>query len=179
MSNLSQREKNLLLGCIIVLLTMASVILLKTYLDSKQVLEQKITALKSERNENNSWLKDADFHSKRRQWLEAKLPTTESLGRATGTLLEEVQQAALNQEFKLMRTTLNTPEKTPHYDEVSVLVMLRGEMPRLLTWLSTLQSPERFMVIKSLTLEQDSRATEKIPQLFATVTLARWFKPGT
>jgi Tfp pilus assembly protein PilO len=179
MSQLSPREKTLLLSCIAVLMTMASVILLKTYLDSTQALQQKISALASEKEENQSWLNEADFQNKRREWLQQKLPTTESLGRATGTLLEEVQQAALEKEFKLMRTTLNTPEKTAHYDEVSVLVNLRGEMPRVLSWLSTLQSPERFMIIKSMTLEQDSRATEKIPQLFATVTLARWFKPGT
>jgi Tfp pilus assembly protein PilO len=178
MSQLTPREKKLLAGCILVLVTMASVILLKTYLDSKRTLEQKITTLQTESADNASWLKEADFHNKRSQWLRQTLPQTESLGRATGTLLEEVQKAALDNEFKILRSTLNTPAKTPHYDEVAIQINLRGDMPRVLAWLSSLQSPERFMIVKSLELEQDSRAKEKIPQLFANITLARWFKPG-
>jgi Tfp pilus assembly protein PilO len=176
MSKLSTREKRLLGACVAVLATMACVILLKSYMDSKAALDQKLAALTTEKRENEVWLADEAFQSKRSNWLDKTLPTTDSLGKAQGMLLEDIQNAALEQEIKILRTTPNNPEKTAYYDEVAVQVNLRGDMATLLAWLSSLQSPERFVVVKALEIEPDSRAREKTPQIFANITVARWFK---
>jgi Tfp pilus assembly protein PilO len=178
MSKLSTREKRLLGACVAVLATMVCVILLKTYLDAKTGLQTKIRTLSGEKEENEVWLADEAFQKKRGAWLDKSLPTTDSLGRAQGTLLEDIQNAALEQEVKILRTTPNTPEQTPNYDEVAVQVNLRGDMATLLAWLAGLQSPERFVIVKALEIEPDSRAREKTPQVFVNITLARWFKPA-
>ena len=179
MSKLSDREKRLLLGCILVLVTMACVILLKTYLDSKQALETKIAALTLQKEENTRWLSDAPFQQKRSDWLQANLPSTDSVGRAQGQLQEEIDQALQDLEIKNMRAPdLVENEKTPQYNEVAVRYTLRGELSVVLAWLAALQSPERFLVIKALEIEPDARAKEKTPHVFVNLTIARWFKPS-
>jgi hypothetical protein len=179
MSKLTDREKKLLLGCILVLVTMVCVIMLKTYLDSKQALEAKIAALTIQKDENTRWLSDAAFQQKRSDWLKTTLTSTESVGRAQGQLQEEVDQALQNLEIKNMRAPdLVQNEKTAHYDEVAVRYTLRGELNVVLAWLASLQSPERFIVIKALEIEPDARAKEKTPHVFVNLTIARWFKPS-
>ena len=51
----------------------------------------------------------------------------------------------------------------------------RGDQEKMLRWLLTLQSPEKFQAIKSIDLELDSRAKEKTPQAQCNLTIARWF----
>jgi hypothetical protein len=179
MSKLSPRERRLLAGCFLVLGTMASVILLKEFLDQRTALQARLQALTTEQTNNGIWLQDRAFQEKRSAWISKTLPTSESLLSSGGTLLQDIQDSALDLQLTFVRNpTLNDPEKTAQYDEVSVQANFRGELSTLLSWLATLQSPERFLVIKRLEMELDSRAKEPTPHAFCNVTLARWFKPG-
>lgn len=46
-------------------------------------------------------------------------------------------------------------------------------------WLTTLQSPEKFQVIKDLEMELDLRSREPEPQAKCEITVARWFVPDS
>lgn len=105
------------------------------------------------------------------------MPSADSLGRAQGQLLEEVQNAALDRELKVTKTTPNDPTKTANYQEVSVTLNLYGDQAVMLNWLATLQSPEKFQVVKLLEIEPDPKSKLKTPQGSCNITLARWFKP--
>ena len=174
---LTTREKRMLAGCIAAILIAGTSLMLNEFLSRRAALDAKIASLQSEKKVSELWLKDRVFQQKRATWLEANLPATESLGRAQGQMLEEVQNVALDRELKVVKTTPNDPTKTANYQEVSVTMNLTGDMAAMLDGLATLQSPEKFQVVKMLEIEPDSKSKLKTPQCICNITLARWFKP--
>lgn len=177
-AKLTPREKNLLLLCIGVLFFMAFAIATNSFLGRRKIALEKITTLQRQKMENDTWIKDRDFWQKRRLWLTEKMPSTESLGRAQGQLLEDIQNEALELGFVTEQPTLPPlAAPTESHREVSVAVRLRGDQITVLQWLSTLQSPEKFQAIKLLDLEIDTKARMPTPQVICNLTLARWFKP--
>jgi Tfp pilus assembly protein PilO len=174
---LSPREKNLLMLCAGVLLFMGTAIAGNTFLQRRAAALKEVAALRGKKVQNDTWLSDRQFQEKRQAWLEAKMPTTESLGRAQGQLLEDLQNQALDLGITIQQQTLPEAVKTPEYREVSVNVRVRGDQQVMMQWLARMQSPERFQAIKELQIQLDSRAKEKTPQALCNLTLARWFKP--
>ena len=174
---LTDREKRMLFACIAVLLVAATGLLADEFISRRKALDTKILSLQAEKKDSELWLKDHDFQQKRSDWLDAHLPATDSLGRAQGQLLEEIQNAALDRELKVTKTTPNDPTKTSNYQEVSVSLNVYGDQAVMLNWLATLQSPEKFQVVKLLEIEPDGKSKAKTPQCTCNITLARWFKP--
>jgi hypothetical protein len=178
-TKLTSREKNLLLLCVAVLVVMTGMILAKQFLDRRKVAQEKIVSLQRQKMENDGWAKEQPFWEKRRLWLTEKMPNTDSLGRAQGQLLEDIQNDALDWGIIAEQPTLPPLASTPNssFREVTVSVRLRGDQTTVLSWLATLQSPEKFQAVRELQIEIDSRAREKTPQVICNLTLARWFKP--
>jgi hypothetical protein len=175
--SLTQRERRLLALCIGVLVLMGSALLGNEFLQRRTKASQRIAELENEKRENETWIRDRAFWEKRASWLSANMPTTESLGRAQGQLLEEVQNSALDLEIAVEQQTLVEPVTTENYREVAVSVRLRGDQATLLNWVGSMQSPEKFQSIKTFEFEIDRRAREKTPQAVCNLTLARWFQP--
>lgn len=175
---LTSREKNLLLLCVGVLVFMGFAILMNDFLQRRTSALQKIAALQAQKSENDSWMADRAFWDKRRNWLIEKMPGTESLGRAQGQLLEDLQNQALEYGISTEQPTL-PPLAAPNenYREVTVAIRLRGDQTTVLRWLATIQSPEKFQAVRVLDLEIDTRSREKTPQVVCNLTVARWFKP--
>jgi len=177
-AKLTSREKNLLMLCVGVLVFMAFAIFMNSFLARRKVALEKITALQRQKTENDTWMKDQAFWAKRRAWLTEKMPVTESLGRAQGQLLEDIQDQALELGVTAEQPTLPPLAATvASHREVTVSVRLRGDQATILGWLSTMQSPELFQSIRLLEIEIDTKAREKTPQVICNLTLARWFKP--
>lgn len=176
-AKLTQREKRLLLLCFGVLGFMATLVLASAFQQRRAAALATLARLEAELQENETWLSDRDYWQKHAEWLDAHMPATESLGRAQGQLLEEVQNAALDRQIQVDRQTLLEPVNTANYREVSVNVRLIGDQAILLQWLATLQSPEKFQHIKELEFEIDTRANTPKPRARCNLTLARWFKP--
>jgi hypothetical protein len=106
------------------------------------------------------------------------MPSTESLGRAQGQLLEDLQNQALELGVNTEQPTL--PPLSPatmSHREVTVSIRLRGDQAVILNWLGSMQSPEKFQAMRQLEIEIDSKSREKTPQVICNLTLARWFKP--
>jgi hypothetical protein len=178
-TKLTTREKRLLALCFSVLALMATMILLNGFLQRRSAALATLARLESEANQNQTWLSDREYWEKHSHWLEANMPTTDSLGRAQGQLLEEIQNAALDLELRVERQTLLEPVSQASYREVSVNVRLKGDQEVMLRWLTTFQSPELFQHIKRLEFEIDTRSRTPKPQAQCDLTVARWFKPDT
>jgi hypothetical protein len=177
-AKLTSREKNLLLLCVGVLVLMAGMIVAKQFLDRRKAALEKIASLERLKMENDGWVKESPFWDKRRNWLTETMPTTDSLGRAQGQLLQDLEDSALEWGITAEQPTLpplGTPN--PNYREVTVSVRLRGDQATVLNWLAGLQSPEKFQAVRELQVEIDTRSREKTPQVICNLTLARWFKP--
>lgn len=179
MTKLTQREKRLLAACIAVLAISGTTLLAKEFLDRRAAVEKTITTLEAEKRDNDSWLTQRDFQQSRKEWIEASLPSTDSLGRAQGQLLEEFQNQALDHEIRVVSSSLPAAHSTAHYREVAVTLKLHGDQAQMLAWLATIQSPERFYIIKAIELDPDTRSRAPTPQIECDITIARWFKPET
>jgi hypothetical protein len=182
---LTPREKKLLGACIAALVLMATFILLKQFLDRRTAVLAKISALETEKQENDIYMADRDFWEKRADWMDRAMPTTASLGTAQAQLLEEIQNVVFDYELAFQKQPVLLPESKDArknvavYQEAAIEVRLRGDQFTLLSWLASLQSPEKFQAIKELELQLDSKAKEKTPQVLCNLVLARWFKPET
>jgi hypothetical protein len=174
---LTAREKRLLGACIAVLVLSATSLLSKEFLDRRSALEDQVKALKLEKEDNDFWISQREMLDKQKVWMDENLPSTDSLGRSQGQLLEEFQNEALNRQIKVVNSSLPATASTAFYREVAVTMKLYGEQARVMAWLATLQSPERFYVIKALELDPDTRSKEPLPQIECDLTIARWFQP--
>lgn len=174
---LNNREKQLLFVCFGVLVLVGAMILINVFLQKRSRMALQITALQNQKQENEVWLGDRAFWEKRKIWLNEHMPTTDSLGRAQGQLLEELQNAALDRGIKVTQQTLRDPVTTADYREIAVNLRLYGDQSAILQWLATMQSPDKFQAVKELEFELDTRSKEKTPQAQCNLTVARWFKP--
>jgi hypothetical protein len=178
-TKLSSREKRLLGLCVGVLGLMATMILANAFMQRRGTALATVARLESELKDNATWLSDQAYWQEHADWLAQTMPTTESLGRAQGQLLEEIQNAALDLQIQVERQTLLEPVNQPNYREVSINVRLFGDQTVMLQWFATMQSPEKFQYIKNMEFEIDTRARTPKPQARCDLTLARWFKPET
>lgn len=173
--SLSPREKRLLLLCLGALFVAVNLLALREFTLRRVAAASGLQELVEQQVSNRAWLNDRDFWNKRMNWLDETMPRTNSAGKSQGELLEEIQNTALDHELKISNQTLLEALALDHYNEVAVNVRVRGDQDKMLRWLLTLQSPEKFQAIKSLELELDSRAREKTPQAQCNLIIARWF----
>jgi hypothetical protein len=176
--SLNQREKRLLLGCIAVILLAGTAMGFGWYEKKRKALSAAIGTLAGQIEENQGWLNQRGRWDKRMNWLESKMPYTDSAGRSQGQLLEELQTSALDAELKITGQTLLEPLALDHANEVAVNIKLRGDQDKMLRWLLALQAPEGFQAMKAFELELDTKAKEKNPQAQCNLTIARWFNPN-
>lgn len=183
MRGLTTREKRLLGLCLLSIFVVANLFAGRAVMRSLGGGNPKITALKNELAENQMWLEEADLWDTRREWLKSNLPPSLakqgiSVGNAQGDLMQSLQNELFERKIRIDRQSLAEPVNSQFYDEVAVYLRIRGEAAVLTQWLSTLQSPEKFQVIKTLELELDDKAKEVEPQAECEVTVARWFAPS-
>lgn len=183
MKGLTTREKRLLGLCLLTIFVMANLFAGRAVLRTLGGGKDKIVALKNELAENEMWLEEKDLWDKRRDWIQANLPPSlarqgKSVGNVQGELMQTLQNELFERKIRIDRQSLSEPVSNQFYDEVAVYLRIRGEAAVVTQWLSTLQSPEKFQVIKTLELELDDKAKEVEPQAECEVTVARWFAPS-
>jgi hypothetical protein len=176
---LTTREKRLLAACLLVLVLMTAMIAANIVIQKRAALLKQISSLETQKRENAAWLGDRAFWEKRREWLLANMPATDSMGRSQGQLLEELQNQALEREVKIVTQTLLESASTPNYREVAVNLRLAGDLQKVLAWIATMQSPEKFQAVKEIEMDLDRRSRLPTPQADCKITIARWFKPET
>ena len=178
MRGLSNREKRLLLFCFLTIFVMANIFAGRAVWKTLRGSRSQITGLKSELEESRMWLEEKDEWDRRREWLDTNmLPAITSVGGAQGALIESLQQGVFDRTLKIERQSLLEPVSNSFYGEVAVNLRVRGEEAKITEWLSTLQSPEKFQVLKTLKLEPDTKSKETEPQAICDVTVARWHAP--
>jgi hypothetical protein len=177
--SLNQREKRLLIGCLLTLFVAINVLAFRSFSSRRSDLKTAISRLKEQSVSDKIWLDQKGLWQKRAKWLDANMTYTDSPGRSQGQLLEELQTTALDAGLKVTnQTLLESPPAGEFYKEVAASVHVRGDQDKLLRWLLSLQSPERFQPMKAFEIELDPKAKEKVPQAQCNLTLAKWFNPN-
>jgi hypothetical protein len=183
---LNPREKRLLIGCLLTIFLVINFLAYGQFSSRRTALTSSIARLKDQSANNDVWLSEQDLWQKRGKWLQTNMPSTDSVGRSQGQLLDELQNSALDSGLKvsnqtpLQSTTVTMPNSSSDIvaTEVAVSLRVRGDQDKVLRWLLSIQSPERFLAMKTFEIELDTKAKEKIPQAQCNLTLARWFNPN-
>ena len=181
--SLNQREKRLLALCIGTIFLVVNVLIFREFNIRRKAMQSSLEDMEQRAAINNGLISDRPFWEKRLAWLDSHMPYTDSAGRSQGQLLEDLQNAALDNELKITSQTLLEPLALDHCNEVAVSLRIRGDQDKMMRLLLTLQSPDQFTAIKAFDLQLDTRAREKTPQAECNLTVARWFNseppPGT
>ena len=117
---------------------------------------------------------DLEFWEGRQAWLDQHLPSVGNAGKAQGELLDYLRETARKRGLRTDDPILAKAEDGGHYREVVVTIEAQGPDEAVFRWLAEMQSPEKFQVVKYLSLGPDRGSAE--PELECTVTLARWYK---
>ena len=177
MRALTKREQGLLTLCLGALFLMGNLIGLQVVIRGLAKSQARLQSLTAERQEQDSWLAEPDPALMER-WLDEHMPVLESAGKSQGELLQAVQDAAFERKLTIEKQNLSETVQSAYFQEVSVNVIVRGELNQIRDWLIGLQSPEKFLVVKGIEIALDTKAKEKEPQARCNLTLARWFKPS-
>ncbi len=181
MRGLNSREKFLLGICLFTVFAVLNFFAIKWAFSSLGGSDQRIAQLKSTLSDHEMWLQDGDNWASRNEWIAENMPILEgnALGKAQGDLIQLLQDELFKRKIKIDRQALQEPKTEIDYTEISVKLDVRGQADIVIDWLSTLQSRERFVVLKYLELELDSKSKEPEPQAKCEVTIAQWFRPET
>ena len=176
--SLNVREKRLLAMCLITLLLVGNGLAIREFLARRKTASTALSSLREQENSNRIWMNDRATYEKRLMWLEKNMPYTSSAGKAQGQLLDDLRNSALDVGLKVESENPLDAVALDHANEVSVSLRLRGDQEIMLRWLLTLQSPERFVAVKAIELELDTKSKEKTPQAVCNLTAAKWFNPN-
>ncbi|MFT5468384.1 MAG: hypothetical protein ACI8UO_003493 [Verrucomicrobiales bacterium] len=171
----TDRERLLLIVCVIVLFTMANLVVGNFVLGVRSASKEKFEVAQAENEEQQKWLTRGAEWVDRNQWLDENLPAMASSSRAGAQLIGELQEEAYERELRLPRTSILESRTTAFYQEVSVQVNIEGDLVEATDWLTTMQDPKTFTVVKYLEIELDTKSKEKEPQAKCNLVLARWF----
>jgi hypothetical protein len=143
--------------------------------------DSKIAALKSTLDDHEMWVEETPKAEARERWLDANMPRMDgnTLGKLQGDLIQSLQDELFNRKLRIDRQSLQDIVYGNHYTEVSARLEVRGAESDVIEWLTTLQGPDKFQIIKALEIELDTRSREVVPQAKCEITIARWFRPDS
>ena len=179
MRALTVREKWLLGLCFGVIFFVGNAFAARSVLKVLRGSDSKIETLKSTLADHEMWVDEAPKAEAREKWLAGSMPVVGevSLGKLQGDLIQSLQDDLFERKLKIEQQSLQDIVNEVFYTEVAVRLKVRGEEAVVLEWLTTLQGPDRFQIIKSLELELDSKSKEVEPLAECEITIARWYHP--
>jgi len=179
MRSLTVREKWLLGACFGVIFIVGNAFAARSLVKVLRGSDSKIETLKSTLADHEMWLEDAPKAEAREKWLTSTMPGMggASLGKLQGDLIQSLQDDLFERKLKIEQQSLQDIVNSAMYTEVAVRLTVRGAETEVIEWLTTLQGPEKFQIIKSLELELDSKSKEIEPQAVCQITIARWYQP--
>lgn len=180
MRGLTAREKWMLAACVAVIFLVANGFAARYIVKNLRGSGDQLRTLENEIADAEMWLADAEKADVRERWLMEKMPGAEG-GRLTkelGDLLQELQDDLFEKKIKIEQQSMQEVVQETFHSEVAVRLTVRGEQSAVFDWLTSLQAPEKFVVIKSLELKLDAKSKETEPQSICQITVARWFNPN-
>lgn len=165
----SERRLALILG--LLLFTVANLVLWNYLTSLRSELITEKARQSSAQMEHRTWLGQRDLWNQRMEWLEKNQPGATS----PSALLESVQQAAQKHGIEIKDPKLVSPNRQPLYLEIAVGLSAFGTMEKLTAWLSEIQRPDVFRLLKQLVIKP---ADDK-GNLRADVIVAQWCKPDS
>jgi type II secretory pathway component PulM len=173
MRALTAKERKLLfflLGAIFLLL---NVVGLRAFLDRQQLLASSIMQLRVQLDEDRVILADRVYWEERRAWLEANQPVDDVNTVEDDTKFTEfIETSAKNHGLEYTRRGGGPMPPRGSIAEVYDSSTVKGPVEAVVKWLSELQKPKDFRVIKELRVKSGEP-----PEIICDVVVARWYRP--
>lgn len=181
MRALTVREKWLLGLCFGVVFVVGNAFAARSVLKVLRGSDAKIAELESTLADYEMWVEDAPRAEARERWLNENMPPLggATLGKLQGDLIQSMQDEVYNRKLRIDRQSLQDIVVGNFHTEVAVRLDIKGPETEVVDWLTTLQAPGKFQVIKELELELDTRSRELLPQAECEITIARWYRPDS
>jgi len=167
-------EKRLLFGLLLMLLIGAGVIGSDYYFDKRdQLLADKV-------NLDNEWItsetlfEEKEVWEMRAAWLEQHQPVFTSTEEIDQAIFKEALAAEVDGVGTSKHTLLPTAN-TPYYTQAGVSISAAGDLASVFRWLSDLNRPESFHVIRNIKVGPDK---DKAENIVAQLELLRWYTPA-
>ena len=162
MRNLNNREIKLLLLCLVTIFAIVNLFGIRAIYKGLKGGSGQEDDLKLELLDQKGWLGDEEYWERKNQWVMEKMPMAfDSVGKAQGELVQNLQDSLYENRIKIERQTLLEPKKAAYYNEVAVNLRIKGSAVKVNEWLSELQGVDRFQIIKTLKLSIDSKKKKK------------------
>ncbi|CAN5265862.1 hypothetical protein BH23VER1_BH23VER1_34380 [soil metagenome] len=172
--NLKSSEKLLLGACFLLVVGIGGAILSHQYNSRATAAREKIAKLEDDLAGRTAAAGDREFWERREAWLDANMPDMGDAGTAQSELLEFVQSTAQERQLELSSPALLKPEGGASHHELAVSVRAVGSDLAVLRWLAEMQSPEKFIFLKTLSLTPDRWRGR--PVTICTATIAQWYR---
>ena len=174
MRALTAKEQKLLFLLVGALFVLLNVVGLQAFLNRQRLLQSNIAQLRTQLDEHRSILSGKDYWEERGNWLEANQPVDDVTTVEDDTKFTEfVEVSAKNSGLEYTRRGGGPMPPRGSIAEVYDASTVKGPMEALVKWLSELQKPKEFRVIKQLRI----KSTEKPPDVVCDVEVARWYRP--
>ena len=144
------------------------------FLNQKARLQADFIAKSTKLKNLQILFSERDRWNKREAWLQKIQPKLENESRAGVELLEQIKQIAKNNEVLLVNQGWGVLEKKEFYKSVPINFETKSSWPSLITFLRTVQQPDRFLVVEKADVKIDPGDPT---QMHGNFTMARWYLP--
>ncbi len=173
-AQLSTREKNLSLAVGVILFLAVTFFVGDYFWKNHTRLTADLAAKNRQLQMVQSLAADQALWEQREKWLTAKQPKLADADSGGVRLLEQIKDLAKAKGVLLEKPVIRPVVHKPDYTGVTVELETKSTWPALIAFLSSLQSPEQFIVIESANLKID---TSDQTQMRGKFKIARWFAP--
>ncbi len=134
----------------------------------------EVMTKKSQREEEELFIKDRPLWTKRDDWLRQHQPPLKNSGEAQTNLLDQLKQTATQYKILVENPAIGAGETTPNHQAVFASIETKSPWPPLVHFLYDVQQPDSFVVFDSVNLMIDSSDPTMMRGRFK---IARWFAP--
>ncbi|MEX1110174.1 MAG: hypothetical protein WEB31_00080 [Chthoniobacterales bacterium] len=173
MRALTAKERTLLVFLLGAIFLLLNVVGLQAFLNRQRSLQTGIVQLRAQLDEHRAILADRAYWDERAAWLDANQPADD-----VGTVEDDtkftqfVETSAKNSGLEYTRRGGGPVPPRGSIAEVYDASTVKGPMEAVVKWLSALQKPRDFRVIKQLRIKSGEP-----PEVVCDVEVARWYRP--
>jgi len=172
---MNRRERILSLSIASVVFALINVFLWSSVLGAVGKARTDLAQRKSQRKEQEIFVKERDLWTQRQEWLEQHQPAFNGAGEASTLLEQQLKPVAAKYNVLLENPQIGSGETTPSHQTVWASVETRSDWQSIVHFLYDVQQPEAFIVFENATLAVDSGDPTKMRGKFK---IARWFAPA-
>ncbi len=170
---MNSREKNLMIGLLVVLLGGVAYLGFDQLNGWKHRLDVEQRQLGVAKAEAEDMLSQESLWKERAAWLVQTEPSFGNRKDAELALINLIQDSAGKHSVKIVKNQPSEPVDLEDMIAATIIVDASADLEKVMEWLHDLQQPSAFLSIPSLRLMPDQEDTSKV---LISINLQKWFR---